>query len=219
MSEVATLSSTFRQQVWNDLIPSIGFFNKWLICRLSVTRWMMTHLKTSSIDIITNWRFTVRFCCVSGWHGRPVGVMVSCLRFLINSKNYTDKINNLIITREAGWRYTIMSTVPHEQQKLYRQIILLLHGKLVWRPVNRQLVIMSMLYPILVCIIRLGWHVRPLLSHRTHFLSHVLPRYLALFFLFLSPYSSALSAPQATIQPSRYCRSRDFFGWSLFFLS
>ena len=41
--------------------------------------------------------------------------MVSCLRFLINSKNYTDKINNLIITREAGWRYGIMYTVPYEE--------------------------------------------------------------------------------------------------------
>ena len=28
------------------------------------------------------------------------------------------------MTREAGWRYGIMSTVPYEQQKLYRQIIL-----------------------------------------------------------------------------------------------
>ena len=98
-------------------------------------------------------------------HGRPVGIMVSCLRFLMKSKNYTDKYsyyytggrlalwyhvygslwtakiiqtNNLIITREAGWCYGIMSTVPHEQQKLYRQIILLLHG----RPVT---IIMSML--------------------------------------------------------------------------
>ena len=85
-------------------------------------------------------------------HGRPVGVMVSCLRFLwtakiirtnnliitreagwcygimstvpMNIKNYAT--NNLIITREAGWCYGIMSTVPYEQQKLYRQIILLL---------------------------------------------------------------------------------------------
>ena len=32
-------------------------------------------------------------------HGRPVGVMVSCLRFLMNSKNNT---NIIIITREAG---------------------------------------------------------------------------------------------------------------------
>ena len=39
--------------------------------------------------------------------------MVSCLRFLMNSKNYT---NNLISTREAGLRYGIMSTVPYEQQ-------------------------------------------------------------------------------------------------------
>ena len=37
--------------------------------------------------------------------------------------------NNPIITREANWRYGIMSTVPYEQQKLYRQIILLLHGR------------------------------------------------------------------------------------------
>ena len=28
------------------------------------------------------------------------------------------------MTREAGWRYGIMSTVPYEQQKIYRQIIL-----------------------------------------------------------------------------------------------
>ena len=35
------------------------------------------------------------------------------------------------LTREAGWRYGIMSTVPYEQQKLYRQIILLLHVMLV----------------------------------------------------------------------------------------
>ena len=46
----------------------------------------------------------------SRWHGRPVGVMVSCLRFFMNSKNI--QTNNLIITREAGWRYGIISTVP-----------------------------------------------------------------------------------------------------------
>ena len=34
------------------------------------------------------------------------------------------------MTREAGWCYGIMSTVPHEQQKIYRQIILL-HGRQV----------------------------------------------------------------------------------------
>ena len=28
------------------------------------------------------------------------------------------------MTREAGWRYGIISTVPYEQQKIYRQIIL-----------------------------------------------------------------------------------------------
>ena len=28
------------------------------------------------------------------------------------------------MTWEAGWRYGIMSTVPYEQQKIYRQIIL-----------------------------------------------------------------------------------------------
>ena len=38
-----------------------------------------------------------------------------------------------------------MSTVPREQQKLCRQIILLLHGRPVWRPVNRQLVMKSLL--------------------------------------------------------------------------
>ena len=49
-----------------------------------------------TIDIITNyWRCTVRFYCVSGWHGRPVGVMVSCLRFLIN--NYILFIKCIII--------------------------------------------------------------------------------------------------------------------------
>ena len=41
--------------------------------------------------------------------------MVSCQRFLMNSKNI--QTNNLIITREAGWCYGIMSTVPYEQQK------------------------------------------------------------------------------------------------------
>ena len=60
-------------------------------------------------------------------HGRPVGVMVSCLRFLWTAKII--QTNNLIITREAGWCYGIMSTVPYEQQKLYRQIIFLLHGR------------------------------------------------------------------------------------------
>ena len=39
--------------------------------------------------------------------------MVSCLRFLMNSKNYT---NNLISIREASLRYGIMSMVPYEQQ-------------------------------------------------------------------------------------------------------
>ena len=29
------------------------------------------------------------------------------------------------MTWEAGWRYGIISTVPDEQQKIYRQIILL----------------------------------------------------------------------------------------------
>ena len=48
--------------------------------------------------------------------------MVSCLRFLMNSKNI--QTNNLIITREAGWCYGIMSMVPYEQQKIYRHIIL-----------------------------------------------------------------------------------------------
>ena len=28
------------------------------------------------------------------------------------------------MTWEAGWRYGIISTVPYEQQKIYRQIIL-----------------------------------------------------------------------------------------------
>ena len=28
------------------------------------------------------------------------------------------------MTREAGWRYGIISTVPYEQQNIYRQIIL-----------------------------------------------------------------------------------------------
>ena len=28
------------------------------------------------------------------------------------------------MTREAGWCYGIISTVPYEQQKIYRQIIL-----------------------------------------------------------------------------------------------
>ena len=68
--------------------------------------------------------------------------MVSCLRFLMNSKN--KQTNNLIITREAGWRYGIMSTVPHEQQKIYRQIILFqriyyLSISLTGLPCHRQL--------------------------------------------------------------------------------
>ena len=29
------------------------------------------------------------------------------------------------MTWEAGWRYGIISTVPYEQQKIYRQIIIL----------------------------------------------------------------------------------------------
>ena len=66
----------------------------------------------------------------------------------MNNKNYT---NNLITTREAGWRYGIMSTVPYEQQKLYRQIILLLFGNINQPPVllaeapNPQVVLMFML--------------------------------------------------------------------------
>ena len=52
--------------------------------------------------------------------------MVSCLRFLMNPKII--QTNNLIITREAGWRYGIMSTVPYELQN-YTDIILLLHGR------------------------------------------------------------------------------------------
>ena len=42
--------------------------------------------------------------------------MVSCLRFLMDSKNI--QTNNLIITREAGWCYGIMSTVPMNSKNI-----------------------------------------------------------------------------------------------------
>ena len=89
---------------WNFISTRLSWLKGAMIERFTQT--LKQQNKIISInDIITNWRvrFTVRFYCVSGWHGRPVGVMVSCLRFLINSKKYTDKL-----------------------------IILLLHGRLVW---------------------------------------------------------------------------------------
>ena len=52
------------------------------------------------IDIITIWRFTVRFYCVSGWHGRPVGVCYHVYGSLWTAKIIQN--NKLIITREAG---------------------------------------------------------------------------------------------------------------------
>ena len=83
---------------------------------------------------------------------------------ICNSHGHHDKVLlRQWLTREAGWRYGIMSTVPYkklckkiillfhgrpvgimhgimstvpyEQQELYAQIILLLHGRLV---LNRQ---------------------------------------------------------------------------------
>ena len=104
-------------------------------------RWEASNVSRTT-DIKTNWRFTVRFTAsVAGTGGRLA------LWYHVYGSSWTAKIiqtNNLIITREAGWCYGIMSTVPHEQQKLYRQIILLLHGRPVWRHVNRQLVMISM---------------------------------------------------------------------------
>ena len=67
-------------------------------CNFSyIIKMLMIKSMYNYIDIKSNCRFTVRFYCVSGWHGRQVGLMVSCLRFLMNNKNSTDKI-----TREAG---------------------------------------------------------------------------------------------------------------------
>ena len=59
-------------------------------------------------------------------------------RYHVYGSSLTTKIiqtNNLIITREAGRRYGIMSTLPYEQQKLYGQIMLLLHGNMNQPPV------------------------------------------------------------------------------------
>ena len=57
------------------------------------------------------------------------------------------------MTWEAGWRYGIISTVPYEQQKLYRQIILFqriyyLSISLTGLPRHREpsIVLMSMHY-------------------------------------------------------------------------
>ena len=105
-------------------------------CSLYLVLWLCGY--TFLIDIKTNWRFTVRFYYISGWHtGRLV------LWYHVYGSLWTAKIiqtNNLIITRKAGWCYGIMSTVSYEQRKFYRQnlIILLLHG--------RQLVMMSMTF-------------------------------------------------------------------------
>ena len=51
------------------------------------------------------------------------------------------------LTSEAGWRYGIMSTVPYDQQKLNRQINNLITLEAGLTPVNRQLVMMSMVTP------------------------------------------------------------------------
>ena len=56
---------------------------------------------SNNTDIKTNWSFTVRFYWANFSHGKfsifgfmllscPVGVIVSCLRFLMNSKKYID---------------------------------------------------------------------------------------------------------------------------------
>ena len=60
----------------------------------------------------------------------------------------------LVLWLCGGWRRRpvglngIMSTVPQEQQNVCKQniIILLVHRRLVWRPVKRQLVMMSMIF-------------------------------------------------------------------------
>ena len=57
------------------------------------------------------------------------------------------------MTLEAGWRYGSISTVPYEQQKLYRQIIILfqriyyLSISLTCLPCHREpsIVLMSMI--------------------------------------------------------------------------
>ena len=56
-------------------------------------------------------------------------------------------------TCEAGWRYGIISTVPYEQQKIYRQIILFqricyLSTSLTGLPCHREpsIVLMSMMH-------------------------------------------------------------------------
>ena len=55
------------------------------------------------------------------------------------------------MTREAGWRYGIISTVPYEQQTIYRQIILFqriyyISISLIGLPCHREpsIVLMSM---------------------------------------------------------------------------
>ena len=61
------------------------------------------------------------------------------------------------MTWEAGWRYGILSTVPYEQQKIYRQIILFqriyyLSISLTGLPCHREasIVLMSMVFSILL---------------------------------------------------------------------
>ena len=63
-----------------------------------------------------------------------------------------------LLTQVASWSYGIMSTVPYEQQKSYRSNLIFILFTLVYqpasrvadrrRPVNRQLVMMSMSYVI-----------------------------------------------------------------------
>ena len=64
------------------------------------------------------------------------------------------------MTREAGWRYGIISTVSYEQQKIYRQIILFqriyhLSISLTGLPCHREpsIVLMSMAIPSFITLI------------------------------------------------------------------
>ena len=64
------------------------------------------------------------------------------------------------MTWEAGWRYGIMSTVPYEQQKIYRQIILFqriyyLSVSLTGLPCHRKpsIVLMSMVMHYIIQVI------------------------------------------------------------------
>ena len=61
------------------------------------------------------------------WLTREAGWRYGIMSTVPYEQQKIIQTNILIITREAGWRYGIMSTVPYK--KLYRQIILLLHGR------------------------------------------------------------------------------------------